>query len=769
MKTKRKFMSILLALCMVFTLMPMTAFAAGTDDNKLPVVYAGICAGSSDNNTGADADHAVLTLDKALELVEESGTIMVCGQLYTNGDFMLENVTLERANNYTEKLLYVNSGSLTLKNVTIDGKKDDIKVGDFGALIAVPNTTLNIGEGTVLKNNGAMAVYGFGQNPIVNMTGGKITGNDSGTRGGGILMQPGGELNLTGGEITQNTALGQGGGICFLGKGTITLDGTKIKENSAYRGGGICIEGMAGAASLVMESGEITGNRLIPRMEDYGDGDVYYWLQDGAGICAWYGTKGSDTAVDIRGGTISGNIATDELAEDPGMGSAISLNRSDDKNNDRPLGYPTLKLSGSPTISGDVALWDWELYEDVDDEWTLVEASSPIIEVAEDFAPTTPVEVQSDYATEGTAAVRFPTTMTATEAEALFTSADERLMLAADGQELKWLELTPVSFKTQDNRETYKRVYLRPGTTIDSSLAPVEGGLEGVTAPAEGYALAGWVGYGDYDLWDFSTGIVEDNSMSLLAVWGPAAPSVTLTADKTTVHVEGSFMLTATPSHPLSGVTYSYAWYRDGVLLDGETNATLTTDESGSYTVKVTATRGRLTSVATESSAVVCTVESHSLTKTEEKPATHMTMGNKEYWTCGGCGKHFSDAAGTTEISLESTIIPKLPGHTADNTSWHSDETNHWNTCECGEMLNKVGHTFEWVVDKEATATEAGSKHEECTVCGYEKAAIEILATGTDIPKTGDSSHMFMWIMLALLSGGGVLMLALKGRKKTNQ
>ena len=146
MKTKRKFMSILLALCMVFTLMPMTAFAAGTDDNKLPVVYAGICAGSSDNNTGADADHAVLTLDKALELVEESGTIMVCGQLYTNGDFMLENVTLERANNYTEKLLYVNSGSLTLKNVTIDGKKDDIKVGDFGALIAVPNTTLNIGE-----------------------------------------------------------------------------------------------------------------------------------------------------------------------------------------------------------------------------------------------------------------------------------------------------------------------------------------------------------------------------------------------------------------------------------------------------------------------------------------------------------------------------------------------------------------------------------------------------------------------------------------------
>ena len=88
-------------------------------------------------------------------------------------------------------------------------------------------------------------------------------------------MQPGGELNLTGGEITQNTALGQGGGICFLGKGTITLDGTKIKENSAYRGGGICIEGMAGAPYLVMESGEINRKPLITPKEDYCDGDLY--------------------------------------------------------------------------------------------------------------------------------------------------------------------------------------------------------------------------------------------------------------------------------------------------------------------------------------------------------------------------------------------------------------------------------------------------------------------------------------------------------------
>ena len=126
------------------------------------------------------------------------------------------------------------------------------------------------------------------------------------------------------------------------------------------------------------------------------------------------------------------------------------------------------------------------------------------------------------------------------------------------------------------------------------------------------------------------------------------------------------------------------------------------------------------------------------LVKTEAKPATHMTEGNIEYWYCDGCDKYYSDEAGTKEIALADTVIPKLTEHTADGTGWHSDETNHWNTCECGEKLNEAAHTFEWVIDKEATATEKGSKHEECTVCGYEKAAVEIPATGT--PSDTDTS-----------------------------
>ena len=150
------------------------------------------------------------------------------------------------------------------------------------------------------------------------------------------------------------------------------------------------------------------------------------------------------------------------------------------------------------------------------------------------------------------------------------------------------------------------------------------------------------------------------------------------------------------------------------------------------------------------------------LVKTEAKPATHMTEGNIEYWYCDGCGKYFSNEAGTEKISLEDTVIPKLTEHTADETGWHSDETNHWNTCECGEKLNEAAHTFEWVTDQEATATEAGSKHEECTVCGYEKAAVEIPATGTPAdtdtssPQTGDDSNIALWIAVLLVAGAAL-------------
>ena len=139
---------------------------------------------------------------------------------------------------------------------------------------------------------------------------------------------------------------------------------------------------------------------------------------------------------------------------------------------------------------------------------------------------------------------------------------------------------------------------------------------------------------------------------------------------------------------------------------------------------------------------------------------------------------HFS---GTTGI----TMTPTADGHTHSyGKAWIYDSANHWHECSCGDKSDTAAHTFKWVTDKEATATEKGSKHEECTVCGYKKAAVEIPVTGsatqptdstkpvenkpgnTTSPKTGDTSNMLLWFALLFVSGGAAIGTTVVSRKK---
>ena len=51
----------------------------------------------------------------------------------------------------------------------------------------------------------------------------------------------------------------------------------------------------------------------------------------------------------------------------------------------------------------------------------------------------------------------------------------------------------------------------------------------------------------------------------------------------------------------------------------------------------------------------------HNLTKVDEKKPTVDAAGNVEYWYCEVCNKYFSDEKAEHEITLEDTIIAKLP------------------------------------------------------------------------------------------------------------
>ena len=150
-----------------------------------------------------------------------------------------------------------------------------------------------------------------------------------------------------------------------------------------------------------------------------------------------------------------------------------------------------------------------------------------------------------------------------------------------------------------------------------------------------------------------------------------------------------------------------------------------------------------------------------------DTPATATTSGSK-HKECTVCG-----------YTMTTETIPAAGGgeHTHSyGSEWKNDADNHWHECSCGDKADKAAHDFKWVVDKEATATQKGSKHEECRVCGYKKAAVEIPATGTptepgkptdsDSPQTGDNSNMILWIALLFVCGGVVIGITVYSKKK---
>ena len=95
---------------------------------------------------------------------------------------------------------------------------------------------------------------------------------------------------------------------------------------------------------------------------------------------------------------------------------------------------------------------------------------------------------------------------------------------------------------------------------------------------------------------------------------------------------------------------------------------------------------------------------------------------------------------------------------------YESDENGHWNPCTtCGKHMNEAAHEFEWVIDKEATDSEKGSKHEECKVCGYQKEAVEIPAKN---PATGDNSGLILWIAVLFAAGAGAGLVIFDKKRK---
>jgi len=175
-------------------------------------------------------------------------------------------VTLMRGTNVTGSLFSVQSTTLILENIIIDG------ANIYESLIVIEsNGTLIMNDGAVVRNCGWLsAILGGGQ---FTMNGGKISNNARdgvsvrGWRGftmnGGEIsgnardgVSVGGTFTMNGGEISGNA----GDGVSAIGNsGQITMNGGKINDNASS---GVNLGGLGGGEYIRfnMNGGEINGN-----------------------------------------------------------------------------------------------------------------------------------------------------------------------------------------------------------------------------------------------------------------------------------------------------------------------------------------------------------------------------------------------------------------------------------------------------------------------------------------------------------------------------
>ena len=255
MKSK-KLLSIILALAMMFSVLPASTILVYADEIT-ETISADTTWNDGDTVGGVTISGGTVTIN---------GDVGITAAITIKGDVTFTGGgTLNRMST-SGNLIKVESGSLTLGNVTIDG--NDVIISDSGAAAAI-----NMAGGTVIMNDGAKitnhkrtsgygpAVYMTGGN--FKMMGGTISGCESRNYGGAIYLD-GGRFEMKGGTVENNkttlSSAGYGGGAFYVRAATLIIDDGLIQNNSSNSGGAIYNTSFG---TTIINGGVIKGNDAV--------------------------------------------------------------------------------------------------------------------------------------------------------------------------------------------------------------------------------------------------------------------------------------------------------------------------------------------------------------------------------------------------------------------------------------------------------------------------------------------------------------------------
>ena len=716
---KKRILSILLALCMLFCLVPTTAFAEGETNRKVETEQELV-------NALADSSVDIITLKNDIAI----GTTLT----------ILRKVTLD-LNGYVLKM--TGSGSV----IILDNKSGI--TGDLTLIDSNPTAEhkfkVNGVEPWVLDNSGTETVYG---GIITGGTGSRIFFSN-GVEGGGVIIGSG-ALTMKGGNIVGCIA-NRGGGL-FLSDGSFTMNAgsivgcstpNRLTTGEAFYGGIYAFGPMANGDTTGVIT--LTGG-LIKNNGRYDINAVY------------------KTTIYANGGEVYGGVNLNQackitcLAEDNGItafkgktviGGASGVNAN---HVDWGLFYGGLYIYGNTT--GVIVT-----YKDGDSEYAKQVLPSGTLATRPDAPAATPGYTFGGWnKADGTAW------------DYASDKVTDNITLYA-----KWAANTyTITFDTAGGSEIAP-ITQDYGTVITAPEAPEREGYTFIgwdkaipeTMPAENITLkARWKDT------EKPTGEIKISENSWKAfinnitfgLFFKDTQTVTITAADNsgeTVTVEYLLSDKELTKAELDGMTFTvytapfgidpdneYIIYvrltdnagntdyicSDGIVLDGTSpvitgiengksyceaqtvtvdekyvgtvtvNGTaVTLDENGSFVLStadgeqkivvtdragnttemtVTVNNGHTGGTATCTEKAVCEVcgkaygeldpNNHTdLKHFPAKAATEDAEGNIEYWYCSGCGKYYSDKDGTKEIKKADTVTAKLPKSppTGDNSS----------------------------------------------------------------------------------------------------
>lgn len=754
-----KVVSIFTAILLVVGIVPNTTITALAVETNIVYVGGVALAGSSDSIVYATTNE--------------------------NGEVITEGAT---ADNYNIKW---DGSTLTLRNATIkESVSMDTSTLIAGAAIGVlnqsgdANLTITL-EGTNTIKDVSAAIHVFALSSSASLT---ITGD-------GILSASSG-FN-PGIRVQSNT-----------GNGTLAITGAKVTASSSYSGNGVQIRcGDNSNASLTVNGGSLTAT---------GSGATF------AGIIMQFGSSTSGS------GTPTVTVSDNAIVRANGSAGGITSNSSAEVHTAAGTGESggIVFNNGTGTVYGNVTLQE-DITINQGESLTIRDGAS--LNTGNNKVTVNGGTLNGEDKITGT--VKYTPSITTASLPEGKVNEEYDAFLTADGSEpIEWSVIQEDSLPTglslsKDGKITGKPT--APGdyvftVTASNDVGSVSKELT-ITVkdvdPIYSIQNSGDISFADaiesYTP-EVKTIMIKNDGNQPITLDQPSSTSFDVgTLSKTELNVGETAEFTVQPKNGLLAGSYE-----EDIVITGTNNGkSVSTKVNVKFNVKHNVVKvERKDPTCTENGNIeywyceacrkyfqdeVLTKElkqeetivpatGHNLTKVDEKKPTVDAAGNIEYWYCEVCNKYFSDEKAEHEITLEDTIIAKLPKFVSGaNQEWtkgskdgltfkiDTDIKEFKKVLVDGKELKdtdydiKSGSTILTLKPSFLDTLSAG-KHKirfefnTGSVEAYFTVKDKENSSQTESANTGVQNKYGLWIVLLLVAAGGLAGFGILSKRRKN-